>query len=201
MTTHPLPFSGHRIAWSRAVVIFALAFALMVPAPSAIPSIVIDALELVGFGLLIVAALGRIWCLSYIAGMKNDILVTEGPYSVVRNPLYVLNFLGAVGFGFAIESPVLAALLAVGFAVFYPAVVGREEDVLTRAFGEPYARYCAATPRWLPRWSSYREPDSWVINPRRFRAGLLDAQWFLWAFMLWEFFEESGVLQWTRHLV
>ena len=199
MVIHPYQFSSHRIAWSRITVAFALAYALFVPAPAVMSAKLVDFLELLGFGFLVVASLGRIWCLSYIAGIKNDRLVTEGPYSVVRNPLYVLNFIGAVGFGLAIESPEIALALGAGFAVVYPAVVRQEEETLARAYGEQFARYCANTPRWLPRWANYHEPDSWIVNPRRFRAGLLDAQWFLWAFMLWEFFEESGILLWARN--
>jgi protein-S-isoprenylcysteine O-methyltransferase Ste14 len=195
-----IPFFRHRIAWSRAAVIFALAYALFVPAPAVIPRSWLDVSELLGFALLIVAALGRVWCLSYIAGIKNEVMVTEGPYSVVRNPLYVFNFIGAVGFGFAVENPVLAALLATAFSVFYPSVIRREEEALTQAFGEHFARYCDATPRWFPRWSNFHEPESWNINPRRFRDGLLDAMWFLWAFMLWEVLEEFHILQWIRGL-
>jgi len=195
-----IPFSGHRIAWSRAAVIAALAYALFVPAPAVIPRGWLDVSEWLGFALLIVAALGRVWCLSYISGVKNDVLVAEGPYSVVRNPLYVFNFIGAVGFGLAVENPVLAALLAVAFAVFYPSVIRQEEETLTQAFGERFARYCGATPRWIPRWSNFHEPESWSINPRRFRAGLLDAMWFLWAFLIWDILEKTGTLQWIRNL-
>ena len=79
-------------------------------------------------------------------------------------------------------------------------VIRREEEVLTQAFGERFARYCGATPRWFPRWSNFHEPESWSINPPRFRAGLLDVMWFLWAFLIWEILEESGALQWIRGL-
>jgi len=195
-----IPFSSHRIAWSRAAVILALAYALFVPAPAVIPRGWLDVSELMGFAMLIVAALGRMWCLSYIAGMKNEVMVTEGPYSLARNPLYVFNFIGAVGFGFAVENPALAVLLAIGFAVFYPSVIRSEEEALSQAFGERFAQYCDATPRWFPRWSNYHEPESWNINPRRFRAGLLDAMWFLWAFLIWDILEKSGALQWIRNL-
>jgi hypothetical protein len=57
------------------------------------------------------------------------------------------------------------------------------------------------TRRWLPRWSNHHEPESWIINPWRFRSGLLDAMWFLWAFMPWEFFERFGVLLSVRQFI
>ena len=195
-----IPFYRHRIAWSRAAVLGALTYAVLVPAPAAIPGTVLKLFEWVGFGLLIVTALGRLWCLSYIAGIKNEVMVTEGPYSVVRNPLYVFNFIGAVAFGLVVANPVLALLLAVGFSVFYPSVIRNEEAVLARVFGKTYARYCDSTPRWLPRWSNFHEPESWNINPRVFRGGMLDAMWFLWAYMIWKLIEEFGVLQWIRSL-
>lgn len=180
--------------------LFALTYAVLVPAPAAIPAIVLKLFEWVGLGLLIVTTLGRLWCLSYIAGIKNEVMVTEGPYSVVRNPLYVFNFIGAVAFGLIVANPLLAALLAAGFSVFYPSVIRNEEAVLAQVFGETYARYCDATPRWLPRWSNFHEPESWNINPRLFRGGMLDAMWFLWAYMIWKIFEEFGVLQWIRSI-
>jgi protein-S-isoprenylcysteine O-methyltransferase Ste14 len=191
---HPALYS-HRAAWSRIALVLAFAYALMVPPPEAIGPVVLDIFELVGFGLLIIAALGRLWCLSFIAGVKNEVLVTEGPYSVVRNPLYVFNFTGAVGLGLAMENPLLALLFAIGFALFYPGTVRQEESVLARNFGAAYARYCAGTSRWIPRWSNFHEPESWTINPRLFRAGLLDAMWFLWAFMLWEIVEEFRIVE------
>ena len=198
MILRSVPFYSHRIAWSRMAVILVFTYAVLVPAPAVIPQMLLDIFELLGFGLLIVAALGRVWCLSYIAGVKNEVMVTEGPYSVVRNPLYVFNFIGAVGFGLAVENPLLAALLALGFSVFYPSVVWHEEAAMAQSFGESYARYRDSTPRWLPRWSNFHEPESWIINPKRFRTGLRESMWFLWAFMLWEVFEEFGILQWLR---
>jgi protein-S-isoprenylcysteine O-methyltransferase Ste14 len=200
MIVKSIPFYSHRMAWSRAAVILVFTYAVLVPAPAAFPQLLLDFFELLGFGLLIVAAVGRLWCLSYIAGAKNEVMVTEGPYSVARNPLYAFNFIGAVGFGLAIENPVLAALLASGFSVLYPGVVRHEETRMAQLFGESYARYREATPRWLPRWSNFHEPETWTINPKRFRTGLRESMWFLWAFMLWEVFEEFGILLWLRSL-
>jgi protein-S-isoprenylcysteine O-methyltransferase Ste14 len=81
-------------------------------------------------------------------------LVVAGLYRYVRNPQYVgvvLVFLGealltgmVVLFGYA-------ALMAIGYYLF---VRYYEEPTLGRLFGEPYARYRQAVPRWLPRWPS-----------------------------------------------
>ena len=182
-------FASHRIAWSRVALASVLVLVLAGPPPKSLLGWIAEASELLGFALLVVAALWRIWCHLFIAGTKNGALATEGPYSVVRNPLYVGNFIGVVGFGFAVERPYLAFVFALGFVLFYPAVVRKEEATLGDIFGERFAEYCARVPRWLPDWSLYREPATLAVSPAHARKAILDAMWFLWAFGLWEFIE------------
>jgi protein-S-isoprenylcysteine O-methyltransferase Ste14 len=157
---------------------------------SGVPDWLNELSELLGYVLLVFATLWRIWCALFIAGTKNRELSAEGPYSVVRNPLYIGVFLGAVGFGFAVQQPLLGLALGAIFALGYPAVVAQEEANLTLLFGERFREYCARVPRWIPDWSLYREPDLVTVSPMRVRKAILDAMWFLWAFGLWEFVEE-----------
>ena len=116
--------------------------------------------------LLATAAFGRLWCLLFVAGRKNEQVVREGPYSVVRNPLYVFSLLGAVGFGLAVENPLLAAVLGLGFIGYYHFVILSEERFLLSAFGDNYSAY---------------------LN--QVLLGIGDAMWFVWAFVLWELVE------------
>lgn len=188
-------FATHRIAWSRAFVIGLLVLALFTAAPQAGNGWMAELSEMLGFFLLAAATLWRIWCALFIAGSKNGELSTAGPYSVVRNPLYLGNLAGAVGFGFAVEQPILAAVVGLVFALFYPSVVAKEEDRLASLFGERYAAYRNSVPRWLPNWSLYQEPSTVTVSPRKVRGAILDAMWFLWAFALWEFIEELHSLK------
>jgi protein-S-isoprenylcysteine O-methyltransferase Ste14 len=182
-------FASHRIAWSRAVILALLVLVVFGSPPMSIPAWVGELSEMLGFALLAAATLWRIWCALFIAGNKNGELATSGPYSTVRNPLYLGNFAGAVGFGFAVEQPYLVLALAGAFALFYPAVVAQEEARLGQIFGERYREYCARVPRWIPDWSLYREPAAVTVSPRHMRGAIFDAMWFLWAFALWEFIE------------
>ena len=188
-------FAAHRIAWSRAFVVGLLLFVLFSSPPTLSPAWLVELSEMLGFFLLAATTLWRIWCVLFIAGNKNGELSTAGPYSVVRNPLYLGNLAGVVGFGFAVEQPMLALLLGLVFALFYPSVVTKEEAQLGRIFGERYAAYCAAVPRWIPDWSRYQEPATVTVSPRKVRGAILDAMWFLWAFGLWEFIEELHSLK------
>lgn len=76
------------------------------------------------------ATVGRLWCALYISGRKNNTLVTSGPYSLCRHPLYVCNFLGIVGLGAMTESLMVTAVLASAFALMYPAVIRTEDRFL-----------------------------------------------------------------------
>lgn len=175
---------------SRLFGLMVLAYVFIAPPPGFFGGWIAESCELAGFVLLAVAALGRLWCLVFIAGKKNKTLLTQGPYSVVRNPLYVFSLLGAVGFGLAVENPWLAVFIGICFVAYYPKTVAREERRLSSIFGAAYAEYCARTPRWIPDLRLYREPRTLVVHPANIRQGILDAMWFLWAFMLWEALEE-----------
>jgi protein-S-isoprenylcysteine O-methyltransferase Ste14 len=79
-------------------------------------------------------------------------LVVAGLYRYVRNPQYLGVVLVAVGEALLTGAVVLlgyAAVLAVAYHLF---VRYYEEPTLGRRFGEAYARYREAVPRWLPRW-------------------------------------------------
>jgi len=190
-------FTTHRILLSRLFGLVVLAYVLLAARPTFSGYWISELGELAGFVLLPVAAFGRLWCLVFIAGKKNETLLTEGPYSIARNPLYVFSFLGVVGFGLAVENPWLAAVIGVWFAACYPITVAHEEKRLASIFGAAYAEYCARTPRWIPNFRLYHEPQTLIVCPAEIRRGILDAMWFLWAFFLWEVlevFRQMGVL-------
>src|SRR5262245_39566671 len=144
-----------------------------------------------------VATIGRLWCSVYISGYKNAALVTVGPYSLTRNPLYFFSALGFVGLALCTETLLLALLVAALLALFTPPVITQEERFLAAAFGTEYATYCARTPRFWPRFTTYTEPDTWVVSTRILRRRMLDSLWFVWGVGLIEVVKglhELGVL-------
>ena len=175
-------FASHRIQWSRAILAAALVYMLFGAPPEHLQGWLGDVLRLCGYALIVAGCLWRVWCLTFIGGAKDGVLTTTGPYSVVRNPLYVGSFLGVIGFGLAVRLPLLPVVLLFMFAALYPAVVANEEQRLEELFGDAYRCYRDTTPRWIPRWSLYHEPESIGVSPARVRQGIFDAMWYLWAF-------------------
>lgn len=189
--------SSHRIFWTRVFALGVFAYIIFVPAPQLMPLWLSDIVELFGLILLGTAAFGRVWCLVYVAGKKDNVLVTQGPYSVVRNPLYVFSFLGVFGFGLAVENPILSVVLAVAFMLYYRHVVPREEISLVEEFGEPYAEYLRTTPRWVPSLSLYVEPKTLEsVNVRAVRQGILQASWFVLGYVIAELIEIGQTAYW-----
>jgi protein-S-isoprenylcysteine O-methyltransferase Ste14 len=104
----------------------------------------------------------------YAQGCERKSLATGGPYSWLRNPLYVANSLVLLG-GFA-ASGLWAWLPAAGlwFALVYTLTIRHEERRLLEKYGSAYAAYCTNVPRWLPR----RRGDWPQVSWRRFLPAL-----------------------------
>jgi protein-S-isoprenylcysteine O-methyltransferase Ste14 len=171
-------FSQHRITVSR---VFGIAFVAALLATGSVwqGTLVGRTMALAGFVLAAIGMVGRIWCLTYSSGYKSAELVTQGPYSVCRNPLYFFSFIGLVGIGLATETWTLTLALVAFFALVYPAVIAGEEQFLSGKFGAPYADYCARVPRFFPDWSRLTEPESYPVQPRTLRRSLGGVIWFI----------------------
>jgi protein-S-isoprenylcysteine O-methyltransferase Ste14 len=113
-----------------------------------------------GWGIGTAGAVIAVWCILTFAIRGRGTpapfdpprrLVSTGPYTRVRNPMYLGAALVLSGaalldrswpmLGYAIGFLVVAHL----FVVFY------EEPALRAAFGQDYADYCARAGRWWPK--------------------------------------------------
>ena len=145
-----------------------------------------------GLILLLVAAGGRAWASLYIAGRKDQELVTQGPYSLVRNPLYLFSFVGVLGVGMAFGSITLATRMGVIFTLGHWPEVRREEERLALLFGEPYEAYRRRVPAFLPRVGVPATPLSLPVNPRTYSRALREAALIPLAFVV------ADVLEWAK---
>lgn len=137
-----------------------------------------------GYVLVVVAAFGRIWSTLYISGYKEDRVVIEGPYAIIRNPLYVFSFLGAMGMGLVTNNLLILATLLSTFILYYRLVVLAEEKNLQEKLGKAYFEYTSRVPRFIPRTFRLVEPDTYPVRPRHVRRSLQQIMWFFWILLI-----------------
>ncbi|MEJ2648879.1 MAG: isoprenylcysteine carboxylmethyltransferase family protein [Sedimentisphaerales bacterium] len=135
---------------------------------------------LIGTILVGVATIGRIWCSMYISGYKSKTLITIGPYSLCRNPLYFFSMLGGVGVGLATKTLTIPLLVLIVFALYYPNVIQGEQKRLSGLHNDKFDEYCKKTPCFLPSFSNFKEPEEYVVNPVIFRKNIFDNLGFIW---------------------
>lgn len=117
----------------------------------------------IGLVIVVIGEFLRIWTVGYAGGSTRATtlgaardLVTTGPYSHVRNPLYLGNFM--ISFGICIISSViwLIPLLIVGYLLQYLPIVAVEEAYLLETCGNVYQSYQEQVPRFLPQLHPYQ---------------------------------------------
>jgi protein-S-isoprenylcysteine O-methyltransferase Ste14 len=156
-----------------------------------------ETIEWIGIVAIVVCILGRTWCSLYIGGRKIIQFVTEGPYSVSRNPLYFFSILGAGGVGAQLGSVLVGLLFGVLTWIVFYVVVLQEEIVLTERYPAEFADYRAVVPRFFPNPRLWRDVPTLTVMPPKVLGTFADAMLFLLSVPMAELFEElqrSGFL-------
>ncbi|UXU76065.1 MULTISPECIES: methyltransferase family protein [unclassified Paracoccus (in: a-proteobacteria)] len=138
-----------------------------------------ETIESLGILLLLAGVLGRFWSILYVGGLKNRVVMQDGPYSMTRNPLYFFSTVAATGIGLMFG--------AVGFALMIGGTVGvilwltarREAAFLSQEFGPEYDAYAARTPFFLPDPRLFRTGRVNSFDASTLRRNLFDAFVFL----------------------
>ena len=135
---------------------------------------------IVGGSVLILGELIRLWGVTYAGSLtrtttsvKANELVTSGPFSFVRNPLYIGNILMYLGFGIISMAlfPYLQITALIWFVFQYILIVSIEEEFLLKKFGNIYQKYTELVPPFIPRLSPVKMNETKIVMPN-FRKGL-----------------------------
>jgi protein-S-isoprenylcysteine O-methyltransferase Ste14 len=105
-----------------------------------------------------------------------DTLNTTGMYSIVRNPLYLGNFLIVLGVVIFLRVWWVPLIYMLLFALYYERIIFAEEMFLRRKFGQEYVEWAWETPAFLPRISQWRAPAlpfAWKKALRREYHGVI----------------------------
>jgi len=155
-------------------------------------SLVFQFTRMAGLALVLLAVLGRCWCMLYLGGHKGSSLISQGPYSISRNPLYGFSLCAVLGMGALSGSLLLGPILALFVYAVFNNVIDEEEVLLTKVFGTSYQEYCARVPRFGPRLGQWRSPEELPVSISGLARTLRDA---LPYFLIWPVF---ALAQWMQ---
>ncbi|MCD8496858.1 MAG: isoprenylcysteine carboxylmethyltransferase family protein, partial [Alphaproteobacteria bacterium] len=134
---------------------------------------------------------------------RANYLNTTGLYSVVKNPLYLGNFIAMLGVVMSLKVWWLVALGSLTYWIYIERVIVAEEKFLTTKFGQRYIEWAARTPIFIPDFRLWRAPVmpfSFKTVLRREYNGLMAvcSAFFLMEVMVDVFVEREPVIYWLR---
>jgi protein-S-isoprenylcysteine O-methyltransferase Ste14 len=132
-------------------------------------------LEICGLLLMLIATTGRVFSSLFISGRKSNKLVDAGPYSIVRNPLYLFSFVGVIGLGLCSQNMIFLMVSSLAFIVYYFFVIRAEETSLGQKFGEQFSNYMNRTPMIIPSFKNLDMPSYYEVDIKRVSRAFLDA--------------------------
>jgi protein-S-isoprenylcysteine O-methyltransferase Ste14 len=103
----------------------------------------------IGVPLAVIGIVVRLYASGFV--MKNKELATQGPYALVRHPLYTGNIALLVGFAIAGATLWGLPLTLVFFWFYYPPAIEYEDRKLHRLFGQQWEQWASAVPALVPR--------------------------------------------------
>lgn len=115
---------------------------------------------LLGIALIVIGEIIRLRSVSFAGGETRTMNVgassicKSGPYSIVRNPLYIGNMLIYVGFTFVAGSVYVVTISSITFVYFfiqYSLIISLEEEALEVKFGDEYITYKKLVPSIFPK--------------------------------------------------
>lgn len=92
-------------------------------------------------------------------GQAADVLNTTAMYSIVRNPLYLGNFLAMLGLAMSLMVWWFVAIFVLMYWLYIERIIWTEEQFLGARFGAAYDEWCARTPAFIPDISLWRPAD------------------------------------------
>jgi protein-S-isoprenylcysteine O-methyltransferase Ste14 len=156
-------------------------------------------LEAAGWTCFLVVLGFRWWATLYIGGRKQVTVVSEGPYSLCRDPLYLGTFLMTLAIAFYVPSLTFAAGLIVASLFYLSVTVSAEEGLLRQTFGDEYTRYCQEVPRFFPRIRRARTVPVIEVISKGLRAELIRAARYVWVPLLAEGIAHLRFEPWWPH--
>ncbi|MGO8746902.1 MAG: methyltransferase family protein [Thermoguttaceae bacterium] len=122
----------------------------------------------------------RWWATLYIGGRKSVELISDGPYSISRNPIYCGTFLLTVAVGVLAQSVAfLFAVILVAMAYVVLTTTIEEEKLLT-CYGNSFRMYRSRVPRFAPNLRLFHSRSTIEVQTKGLRAEFLRMCRWVW---------------------
>ena len=127
-----------------------------------------DVLDFLGFGIALTGTFLRMSGRGHkkAHSAQGHGLVVTGPYTLVRNPMYLGSFLMGAGFILIVWPWFMIPVFAVLFYQRFNIQMLKEEEHLKIFFGQTYENYARGVPRIFPRLKNLPEIEFRRIFPR-----------------------------------
>lgn len=160
-----------------------------------------DLAEIIGIGAILSGQLLRVSSRGYKSehSRQGGALITDGPYSLVRNPMYLGIILICLGMVLTLFNWWVVLVFAVFFIAVYARLIITEEKKLVGCFGQEYRAYQERTPRLFPGLLTLRRKDIKEYLPLRsvwIKKEIVSIALLFLAVVLvdgWEDYREEGV--------
>lgn len=186
--------------WIAILLLVPFAAATLVSRPTDLEGSVRESLfEALAWCLFLAGVAFRWWATLHVAGRKQEHLISSGPYSLCRNPLYLGTCLMALAIALYMESVTFAGGLAVTSLFYLGVTVRDEERRLRERFGDAYVRYCEDVPRFLPRFRSAESPPVLEVSTLGLKKEFHRAARYMWIPLLTHMFAHLRTEIWWPH--
>ncbi len=128
---------------------------------------------IIGSIMLISGEFIRLWSASYIGttgrafNLNVKTLRTSGPYSYVRNPIYLGNFIWIIGIAVISEMFFLIPYFMVWLCILYFRIIPIEEKYLEKTFRVEYSDYRNHVNRLIPKFKKYKNEEKGVYDIKK----------------------------------
>ncbi len=127
-----------------------------------------DLVLMLGTPFIVAGTALRLFASGFIT--KNRELATDGPYAIVRHPLYTGNIAIVCGFAVASGQWWTIVIALAFFWFYYPTAIEYEDRKLHNLFGDRWLKWAGDVPALMP---TFRNPGTAFSGGWSFRKSLL----------------------------
>lgn len=156
--------------------------------------------DFLAWSLFLIAIGIRLWSTMYIGGKKSHGVISQGPYSICRNPLYWGTFFICLSQSLFLHSFTFLLGIVAPVAIYMFRVVPAEEHHLLSKFPLEYGAYRDKVSAWWPSFAHFVSGSQVAVDMRGMGTELRRITSWVWLPFLMEAINLFREMTWWPHL-